>query len=404
MLLAMTSRRGLLENGSYDGLAGADPVTLGSPGFRFGADVLAAEVDVVSFENAQRTIDPSWRVVIDEEQPLTDLTEDFCRQTETAIVYSLAGQITCKRLARERGEATFEITDDNIVGDVQVRLDEEQVFSRATVECSYNPLTTEYETIVNVADEEVASTYPHSDRALTLKSKAFTVSPLPLNHNNPRAHLAVAHDALLPALRRDMVQFKGGALLVSLSCNMSAALVALGDLVQLNTAAGVDYRGSTLGGSGRVIGRMPKWNDGKIDLEIVMLDSSVVFSPSAVITSIDGVPVTNFTCTLSTTDTQNASASPTAAFAVGDVVKIYDVSTDTVLAGTYSVGTINSASQMLIQMSSEFDDVPSAGDVIIMVTRAANTQSSLGFFREDFAYQTGDDDVERYGGNTTRWS
>ena len=103
MLLAMTSRRGLLENGSYDGLAGADPVTLGAPGFRFGADILAAEVDVVSFENAQRTIDPSWRVIIDEEQPLTDLTEDFCRQTETAIVYSLAGQITCKRLARERG-------------------------------------------------------------------------------------------------------------------------------------------------------------------------------------------------------------------------------------------------------------------------------------------------------------
>lgn len=126
--------------------------------------------------------------------------------------------------------------------------------------------------------------------------------------------------------------------------------------------------GGTLEGArGRIIARRPRYDDGRIDIQIVILEPVVVVCPACVIASAAGT-----TLTLSTTDDASTSA-PANDFISGVGVRIYDVSAGT--SHATSVSSIPASNQLVIGSAPAFA-IEAGVDYVVLSPYSGSTSTS----------------------------
>jgi hypothetical protein len=390
MQIALTSRLGDGTNGSLDVLPGVEPATFGGPGFQMGAGMRSDEIDTDSLAALSGIISPSWSFPIDEEIPVTDLIESFCRATGSAAVYSRDGKLTFKKLRGERSAVVGVIASPGaVMGAVSARVEEQHTFARARIVCNYDPIDREFEGTVDVIDEEIAATYPNAQGTLEITDRAIMVEPVDASGLGSWLRPGLPVEQLLPALRRQMLGGRGGALVVS--CRVDARLLhlQLGDLVDVQLPMVSDFRGGTLAQArGRIISRKPEWHGPQAltsEIEILIEEQLRSIAPVLYVDETTAVGGDVYLLeSSSTTPNVGEAASPFEAFRVGDVLRPYRISGGFLFEEFYTVLAVTD-SDMTVESSD--GGAPEVGEVLILSPPMSTSTgtSADGFTLNDYA-------------------
>jgi hypothetical protein len=402
-LSALTSILGDGTNGTYDVLPGLDPVALGEAGFRIGAGIPSAEIDTASLTATALSVPLSWQYPIDDEIPVGDFLRDLCRETNTAAVFSRAGQLTFIPLSGERATPASTIAEADCSGAITSTVVEGETYSRVNLSCNYDPVDGEYEGDVAIIDEEIAATYAPRENALPLESRTLVVSPVDYGGDNGSlARVAVSIDEIALPLRRDMIAYRGGALVVTMRLSAKHLLLNLGELVALSLPSVSDRRGGFLSSAtGRVIERSNLWKGGDLSIEVSVLveEARFYFAPHAEVASVAAPSGGTQVVTLSTTEIGN-NATPARSFRVADELTVVSADGLTVQPGSARVLAIISDAVLEVADGSFGSALPlSAGQFLLLYLGSAST-SDDGFTRTEYTYHDG---VANAGGSTSRW-
>jgi hypothetical protein len=174
--------------------------------------------------------------------------------------------------------------------------------------------------------------------------------------------------------------------LIRLSLTLRHLDLRIGDAVTLTGMPEAfstmpDMQGGTLEGArARVVARRPRYDDGRVDVQLVILDPLVVVCPACVIDSIAGT-----TLTLSTTDPASTST-PANDFIVGVGVRIFDRSANT--SHTTSVSSIPATNQLVIGSAPGFT-IENGVDYVVLSPYHGSTStgaaSSTGYTLSEMA-------------------
>lgn len=382
MLAALTSRIGDGANGIYDVLPGVEATVEGGNTRRFGAGIDANEIDVGSVLAAVPRMPWSW--VIDEEVPVGDLLRDFTRATDTAAVFTAAGELSFVPLLDVRVSASATINEADVVGDIVTTVDEGAIYSRVRVECNYDPVDGESEASVDVIDEEIAATYGDTENTLVVESRDIVVTPVASTGDGTLLRPAVSPDTMLPALRRTMLDGRGGALLLTLTASARHLDRQLGDFVALSMPSVSDYRGGTLeAAQGRIVERQPNWQDMTIDLTVLVSERLFHFAPFAVVVS-----EVSKTVTLSTTTFGVSSPTdPANSFRVGDLLRVYDPIANITVGLGLEVTSIPTSDTLVVNDLGS--SIPLTAGWVLMLATSSGGASADGFSPDDYTYNDG---------------
>ena len=132
-----------------------------------------------------------------------------------------------------------------------------------------------------------------------------------------------------------------------------------------------DLRGGTLAGKrARVVARRPRYDAGRVDVRLLILDPLLVIPPAATITSIVGTTVT-----ISTSTDEVSGAFAGNDFIAGAAVRIYDVSGGAVHLTT--VSSILSNTQIVVASAPAF--AIQTGVDYVVLSPAASTVGGTSF-------------------------
>jgi len=122
-------------------------------GWRFGANMTAADVDTTSF--LARTATPHT-VIIDEEKPLGDILQEWCLLSSSAVVVTSDGVLTAISINHQRSTTSVVIGKTNLVPDsgIDVIAHESTITPLVTVACDYSPLSTDILATLNHPNED----------------------------------------------------------------------------------------------------------------------------------------------------------------------------------------------------------------------------------------------------------
>lgn len=398
LLIAMISKVGDAQEGTYDVLPGALPNGFGGPGFQLGAGINVDEIDIASLEAVANLVPQGWAYPIDDEIPVTDIIESFARATSTAAVYSRDGKLTFRQMRGEKRDIVAGIAQPGAVrGAIVARVEEHHTFPRARVRCNYDPIDAEFEAEINVIDQEMADTYPNAEATLEISDRAIVIEPVDDSGLGSWMRPGIPAEELLPMLRRTMIGTRGGALILSMRVDARLLHLQLGDLVDLNLPEVGDFRGGTLTSArGRIIGRKPHWSGVDAlssDIEVLVEEKLQHIAPvmhiGAIVDEGAGIKLLTVSAVAYAGSTENAGEAPARAqaFRVGDAVRLYRPSTGAVPGGQLDVTQIVSATQMRINDYAE--GYITVGDVLVHDYASAYSNSGLstdGFRTTDYAY------------------
>ena len=408
LVYALVSRLGNSANGSYDILPGNARDAFGYDGWRFGAGILAAEVDTASII-ALGDLGIDWSFVIDDEIDLEAFLFDFCLATNTVWFVTAEGQLSVKRLNEYAAASMLTVDDDVIIGEPQVDYDEASIFPRVTLKCNYDPVDREFKATINLIDNELADRYPNNHDRLEIESRSLIVvdaasRPLvsPLRLVRPGLPFAAVEGML-----RSVQQANGlGRCIVSLRTHLDALVLDLGDLVTLTVdVPDLEGAASITARICRVLSLGPDYDQGFVEMTLEVIDALFVIAPAAVIASIAGS-----TLTLAIGGVELAtgrSTTPGRQFAANWQAVVRDVSGGT----SEGVGILSSITDTTVTVGSLPGGFTiAAGDVLTIDTQSVNDgitdANADGYGVDDFTYQMPNDenDVDTSIGEfETRW-
>lgn len=395
---ALTSIVGDGANGANDVLGGLTPTTLGGPGFRMGAGMPGGEIDTASL--TQTSIPSSWTWVIDEELPVADIVRDYCRDSNTAAVFTPAGLLTFKPLVEQRATAVAAIVEDDVIGPIKASIAEENIFGRARIDCGYDPIDGEYEASIDVIDEEIAATYAPAEGSLVLESRSIMIDPIPTGGEGSLIRPTMMIDEILPDLRRSMLDNRGGSLYLRFVVDARHMLRNLGDLLSLSFPTVSNFRGGDCGDVlGRVMERTPNWTDLTMELSVIVEEAAYHFAPFGVATTVDAPSAGLQVLHLSTTDFGHGST-PAASFRVGDALNVYNPTTNVMRANSIKVTATNNVGDITVEDLSGAVLPVVAGEVVQYVYATIDGTSFDGFAPDDLV---GLDGENGFTVGLTRW-
>ena len=356
LLYVLLSREGQGAT-TYDRLPGRLP-TATDPGWRFGAGFVLSEIDTASWGSWEASRPVCF--VIDKEQRASDLLREWCLLHGAATRITSDGKLAVFSMATPRVTSSTTLGVHSLVPDsrVEVVADEASIFPIAHVRCDYSPLEADYRTEGDLVDTVTAKRYPRTQERRELEFRSiglsdalpYDVSVLPYS---PPATVTIGE---MHSIAADVQRGEGGLSrrYVSLSLTLAHLALRIGDVVTLSAAlpdafsALPDLRGGTLGGvQARVVARRPRYDAGRVDVRLLILDPLLLVSPGAAISSIVGT-----TLTLATTGPEVSGTSPANDFYAGVSVRIYDVSAGVV--HTTTVSSITSGTQLVVAAAPPF--------------------------------------------------
>lgn len=395
MRQALTSRVGDGANGVDDVLGGVESTALGGPGFRFGAGIAVAEVDGASL--ATTSVPDGWSWVIDEELPLGDLLRDYCRQSNTAAVFTSTGQLRFTPLLEQRQSAVANIVEADVRGKIVAAVDEGAIYSRVRLACSYDPIDGEYEGSITIIDEEIALTYAPAEGSLDLESRAVVIQPVDIGGDGTLIRPTMVVQELQNEMRRTMLDSRGGSLLLSMRLGAKHIGLQLGDLVTLALPSVSDFRGGTLAGAkGRVVERQPDWKTLDVDVTVLVEEVLSHFAPGLVIVTATDLGGGESRVTVSTADFGASTTPVTKGIRVGDRYRVYDpVNNVSVGSGVDVIRDVASATVDVLDVGGS---LPLAAGWVLLLVEATDDAAPDGFTGRDYAYFGANNN-----GITSRW-
>ena len=404
---AAISRAGDTANGAFDVYPGREHTDPGEPEWAFGAGIDASEVDTTSF--ALITDGTVWCYVIADEHPFEQLLDDFTLITRTFWYTNRDGKLAVKRLD-PASASTFTFSDANIEANPapSVELDESGIRPRVRFICNYDPIAGEHRLALEFNDVELMRLYPQIVETYEVKSRAIWVEP---SRSNPFYEQGIAEppprttSRSVPGaglfsgaqmlyqfeaqdLLRQQLQIREPRSIVSFRSDLSSLDVELGDVVTVSVNV-PDLEGNSTITTRRalVIGKQPRWGEGKIDWKVSLLASSVQrVAPAVTIQSAASAVLT--LRANSSTYPESVDANAGEMFAAGQSVRLYDVSAATteertILSCTTTTITLTAAPSFAVQ-----------NDVDFLTMGDQNTtesgDSANGYSDFDFAYQMPD--------------
>jgi hypothetical protein len=192
-------------------------------------------------------------------------------------------------------------------------------------------------------------------------------------------------DALLPSLRRSMLDARGGSLLLTFTASAKHLGLQLGDFVALSMPSVSDFRGGSLAAQqGRVVERQPNWQTMTIALTVLVTERLFHFAPFAVVVSTSG-SVTISTATFGT----SSPASPTTSFRIGDVLSVYDPVANVLVGDGVQVTGIPSSISLSLSNVGASPSLPASPGWVLMLRSSTGSTSTDGFSPADYTYGNG---------------
>lgn len=311
--------------GGYDVLPGVERGNFQTYTWRMGAGIAAADIDVDSFDITSGL----WWYILDDAVTVGDVLKDWCLSAEAFWYVSRTGKLTAARMADVLGAGATTI-DSSALDEsrpVTVEYLEDEIKPMIRIECNYSPIGKRYLVKDTTSDGEMSQRYPNNDETYVIQSKSIgidvQVHEYPLEFCRP---VTMSRVELESKVRRMQKADGRGRLVVKCRTRFSLLSSYIGNLVELDLDV-PDLEGGTLQGrTGRIMSRMPDYQAGTVDLEIEVMDTVFVFAPSATVTAVSTTSIANDTVTLSTTEPDVASTSPTQGFYVGQILRLWDVS------------------------------------------------------------------------------
>lgn len=377
MLYVMLSREGQGAT-TYDRLPGRLPAAA-DIGWRFGAGFTSTEIDTASWSSWEGSRPVCF--IIDKEMRLSDLLREWCMLHGAATRVTSDGKLAVFSLATPRVTSSTTLGINSVVPDsrVEVVADEGGIYPIAHVKADYSPFEASFRTEGDLVDVVTAKRYPRTQERRELEFRSIGLSNLPPSDTSVIPFTSPATITLgeMHALAADIQRGEGGFArrYVSLSLTLAHLALRIGDVVTLSAALPdgfaqlPDLRGGTLGGvQARVVARRPRYDEGRVDVRLLILDPLLLVSPGAAISSLAGT-----TLTLSTTGPEVSGASPANDFYAGVAVRIYDVSAGVVHNTT--VSSITSGTQLVVAAAPAFAGGIEAGVDYIVGDVSASTVS-----------------------------
>jgi len=374
-------------------------------GWRFGANMAAADVDTTSF--IARTATPHT-VVIDGEKPLGDILQEWCLLSSSAVVVTSDGVLTAISINHQRSTTSVVIGKANLVPDsgIDIVANESTITPLVTVECDYSPLSKEIRATLNLIDEDKIKRYPRSPRRRQMSLPSIACrDAAKLVRDDAWAAPSMLSIGEIQNLAYDIVSGEGPLARIEVSITVTLDLLSLrlGDVVLIGSDLpsgfnAPDMAGGTIAGKyARVLSRRPDYDRGVVGLTLELLEPLQHVCPAAVVASAVGAVLT-----LSTTGPEVRSTSPGSDFGIGLYVRVYDVS-----AGLYERIEITNVSTTTITLASAPTFVIQAGVDYVAVdhTLSPNTATVSGYSLSEMAPLAGASGVVAGSGYTSnaRW-
>ena len=374
-------------------------------GWRFGANMAAADIDTTSF--LARTAAPHT-VVIDGEKPLGDILQEWCLLSSSAVVVTSDGVLTAIPINHQRSTTSVVIGKTNLVPDsgIDIVANESTITPLVTVECDYSPLSKEHRATINLIDEDKIKRYPRSPRRRQMSLPSIACRDAErLVRDDAWAAPSMLSIGEIQNLAYDIVSGEGPLARIEVSITVTLDLLSLrlGDVVLIgsdlpNGFNAPDMAGGTIAGKyARVLSRRPDYDRGVVGLTLELLEPLQHVCPAAVIASAVGAVLT-----LSTTGPEVRTTSPGNDFGIGLYVRVYDVS-----AGLYERIEITNVSTTTITLASAPTFVVQAGIDYVAVdhTLSPNTATVSGYSLSEMAPLAGASGVVVGSGYTSnaRW-
>lgn len=365
---------------TYDRLPGRLPSGPYDAGWRLGAGLTSSEVLITSGWEAVETMRSST-IIIDTERKVSELLAEWCLLNNMATRITADGKLAPFSLAPPRVSSSTSLGPNSVIPDsrIEVEADESAIFPLGTVKCGYNPFSREFNTEINLIDVYLAKRYQRNQQRRELEFRSIGCSDgEAINQGAPSFyHPAPLTTGEIGAIGADILRGDNGLArrYVSLSLTMAHLALRIGDVVTLSSALPdafstlPDLRGGTLAGAqARVVSRRPRYDAGRVDVRLLILDPLLLVSPGAAISSLVGS-----TLTLSTTGPEVSGSSPANDFYANVNIRIYDVSAGVVHNTT--VSSITSGTQLVVAAAPAFAGGIEAGVDYIVADVSASTVS-----------------------------
>lgn len=379
LLYALLSKEGQAAT-TFDRLPGRLPSSQYDAGWRFGAGLTTAEVETTTGWQTVESMRAST-IIIDDEMKLSEVLAEWSILNGAATRITVDGKLSPFSMSTPRASSSTVLGVDSVVPDsrIEVQADESAIYPLGSVKCGYNPFSRDYGVELNLIDAALAKRYQRNQqrRELTFRSIGCSNGEYLNQGSPPFNHPAPLSAGEIASIAADILRGDNGLArrYVSLSLTLAHLALRIGDTVTLSSSlpdafSGLpDLRGGTLAGAqARVVARRPRYDEGRVDVRLLILDPLLLVSPGAAISSLVGT-----TLTLATTGPEVSGASPANDFYAGVTVRIYDVSAGVVHNTT--VSSITSGTQLVVAAAPAFAGGIQAGVDYIVGDVSASTVS-----------------------------
>ena len=403
LLPALCSELGDGANGAYDLLPGVAAASYGLDGWQMGAGIHEDDVDDAAF--AALPTYGNWCYILDKTVSVGDLLGEWALFSGCFWYVTAAGLLSAQQQSETTAQSVMTFGASVVVGDTPptTTVEESSIYPVIEIETNYDPSQQAFLVKQVFQDGEMMRRYSqrHDVRRIEAKGIAIDVGRRLMipQYNHP----ATLTEEQAKQIARSWQKSEGrGRLIVTCTTRLKGLKASLGDVVTIGFE-GNNYEGGTINGrEARVIARRPRFQDGRVDFVLQVLEPLYLFAPSGVVTTVSTTSIANDTVTLSTTAPDVASTSPTSDFVAGQTVRLWDVS-----AGTSQVLTIASIpnATQLVFTAGVTGTVETGVDWLTWNTLGTNTSAgdtANGQNEGDWDYLMDDDAVPAAGG-VRRW-
>lgn len=401
LLPALCSVHGDAANGAYDLLPGVTAASYGLDSWYMGAGIDENDVDDAAFG---AITNDRWCYVLDKTVSVGELLAEWALFAKAFWYVTAAGLLSAQLQSETTAQSVMTINAAMLVGDAPQTtvVEESSIYPVVELITNYDPAIQEYRLKHVFMDGEMMRRYSQRQDVRRVEAKGIAVDRhLPAEQKF--IHPATISEQDAKQLGRQWQKAEGrGRLIVTCTTRLKGLKAGLGDIVAIGFD-GNDYEGGSINGrDARVIARRPRFQEGKVDFVLQVLEPLFLFAPSGVVTAVSTTSIANDTVTLSTTAPDVASTSPTADFVAGQTARLWDVS-----AGTSQVLTIASIpnATQLVFTSGVTGTVETGVDWLTWNTLGTNTSAgdtANGHNEADWAFEMDNDAVPAAGG-VRRW-
>jgi hypothetical protein len=341
----LVSRYGDTAGGTYDVIPGVSRSNIYDADAKFGANIAEDDIDPEAIYSIGG---PPWAYVLDQTVTVGDVLREWCLVMGVYAVVDEDGKLTVKQSSETADASALTITSAMLAASAPPRayVDESAIKPVIEFAANYSPSSQELQYVATHSDAEMQARYPARTDIARYEFKGISVD---LPELDPSAQRYVGLNRMsrvqLDEIARRLQKADGrGRLLVEIRMSMRGLALHLGDVVTPSFEA-PNYKGGSISGTAaRVIGKRPRFDDGTVDVRLQILDRLFLIAPSAVVTAVSTTSIANDTVTLSTTDPTANNTSPANNFAVGMVIRLWDVSAGT--SQTLTIASIPSVSSL----------------------------------------------------------